>query len=131
MKKAFTLLEILVVLGIISVIVGVTTVSYSTSQRKARDVERKSDLRVIAQALEQYYSTCGYTYPATITVGGSIACPLPARTYMTDVPGDPSNGTTYRYTHPDGTNGTFSLCLPNTPPLETESTATYCVVNQQ
>lgn len=130
-NKGFTLLEILVVLGIISLIVAVTTVSFSTSQKKARDVRRKTDLRSIAQALEQYYSTCSFVYPATLTAGGTIACPLPARTYMTNIPSDPSTATAYVYTHPDGTNATFSVCAPNTPPLETESTATYCVINQQ
>ncbi|NCO89124.1 type II secretion system protein, partial [Candidatus Roizmanbacteria bacterium] len=42
LKKAFTLLEILVVIGIISIMVAMGTASYSTAQKKARDAKRKT-----------------------------------------------------------------------------------------
>lgn len=129
-KRGFTLLEMLVVVGIISVIIGVTAVSYSTSQKKARDTKRKTDLRYIAEALEQYYSICQYLYPAAVVGGGNITCAAQAKTTLTNVPKDPLSGVNYVYTHPDGTNNSFSICAPNNPALETEAGA-YCIVNQQ
>jgi prepilin-type N-terminal cleavage/methylation domain-containing protein len=55
-KLSFTLLEMLVVIGIIGILIGIGTVSYSTVQRKARDAKRKQDLKSIQNCLEQYYS---------------------------------------------------------------------------
>ena len=52
----FTLLEILIVIGIIGILIGIGTVSYSTAQRKARDAKRKQDLKAVQNCLEQYYS---------------------------------------------------------------------------
>jgi len=63
-KKGFTLLEMLVVIGIISVLVSIGFVSYSTAQKKARDAKRQSDLKSFQTALEQCYSVNGYTYPS-------------------------------------------------------------------
>jgi len=41
MKRAFTLLEILVVIGIIAILVGLGSVSFSTAQKKARDTKKR------------------------------------------------------------------------------------------
>lgn len=56
LRKGFTLLEMLVVISIIGVLLGVGSVAYSTTQKKARDAKRKSDLKAIQNCLEQYYS---------------------------------------------------------------------------
>jgi prepilin-type N-terminal cleavage/methylation domain-containing protein len=63
-KNAFTLLELLVVIGIIGILVALATVSYSKTQAAGRDSRRKQDLVAIQNALEQYYSAEGYKYPA-------------------------------------------------------------------
>ena len=64
-KNAFTLLELLVVIGIIGILVALATVSYSATQKSGRDSRRKQDLVGIQNALEQYYSdpAHSYTYP--------------------------------------------------------------------
>lgn len=62
-QKGFTLLELLVVIGIIGVMMALATVAYSTTQRSGRDSRRKQDLIAIQNALEQYYSTNGFKYP--------------------------------------------------------------------
>lgn len=62
-NKAFTLLELLVVIGIIGVMMALATVAYSTTQRSGRDSRRKQDLIAIQNALEQYYSANGFAYP--------------------------------------------------------------------
>ncbi|MDO8498063.1 MAG: type II secretion system protein [bacterium] len=141
MKKiysiGFTLLELLVVIGIIGVLLGLGSVSYSTGQKKARDTRRKSDLSVLQNTFEQYYSVCGFTYPTP--TGGlnpasvSIFCPNPTTGIMPTLPADPRSGAAYVLTT---TGTTYSICVPTpvsggTKPLETETVTTYCVSNQQ
>ncbi len=78
-RGAFTLLEMLVVIGIISIMLGVASVSYSTAQKKARDAKRKTDLHAMQNALEQCYAVNSSSYPI-ITGGGSTSiaedCPV-------------------------------------------------------
>lgn len=132
--RAFTLLEILVVIGIIAILVSLGAVSYSTAQKKSRDAKRKSDLKAIQNALEQYYSICGYVYPTPDTgnkVPTSIGCASPSTTFMSLVPTDPKTGVAYDMTQTATSD--YSICT--TPvagkALETESLTTYCITNQQ
>src|SRR3989344_2943745 len=60
--KAFSLVELLVVITIISIMLAAGTVSYTLAQKKGRDGKRKSDLKAIQQSLEQYFQANGY-YP--------------------------------------------------------------------
>ena len=75
MKKSFTLLEMLIVLGIIATILSVHSVSFSTTQKKSRDAKRKGDIKAIQSGLEQYYSACSYTYPTgALPTGTAVGC---------------------------------------------------------
>lgn len=95
-KNGFTLLELLVVIGIIGILVALATVSYSATQKGARDSKRKQDLIAIQNALEQYYSATSYKYPNS---GSSCS---PAVSYMSNAwPKDP-DGTAYSESCPDG-----------------------------
>jgi len=126
-NKGFSLLELLVVIGVISVMLAIAVSSYSTTQKKARDARRMSDLKTIQQAAEQYYSICGYSYP-NFTSGASyaITCSDPAQTILPTekLPLDPKNLNPYTC---DGTcdDTHFTLCA--TPELG----GTMCVSNQQ
>lgn len=64
LSKAFTLLELLVVIGIISVLLSLGAITYSTAQKKARDAKRKGDLQSMQKFLEQCYSINSYAYPS-------------------------------------------------------------------
>jgi prepilin-type N-terminal cleavage/methylation domain-containing protein len=55
-NRGFTLIELLVVIAIISILAGVIGSTFSSSQRRGRDAQRKSDLQNIAHALELYYN---------------------------------------------------------------------------
>lgn len=108
--KGYTLLELLVVIAVIAIIATVGIVSYSGTQKKARDAKRRSDLRTISNALEQYYAICGSVYPAPATpttMYTSIVCASPAQTILATVPRDP-NGTAYTCTGCTATGYTIS-----------------------
>lgn len=63
-NKGFTLLELLVVIGIIAVLVGTLSVSYSAAQKRGRDSRRRSDMKAVQESLEQYYVENSYAYPS-------------------------------------------------------------------
>ncbi len=99
-KKGFTLLEILVVIGIITVLMSLGAASYTTAQKKARDARKKGDLKTIQSAMEQYYSVCGYKYPTPDTgkVPSSIVCLSPSRSILSSTPLSPSDASRYNMT---------------------------------
>ncbi|MFZ2206864.1 MAG: type II secretion system protein [Microgenomates group bacterium] len=126
MKKAFTLLEMLIVLGIIAVILSVLTVSYATAQKKSRDAKRRGDLKGVQNALEQYYSACGYQYPNGSSLNPPVTCAAAVGVnFLPTMPADPKTGVSYSYSS-DGT--TFSLCTTS---IESDVITGYCVANQQ
>lgn len=76
-KRAFTLIELLVVISIIGVLIGIATVSFTGSQKKARDARRKSDLKYYQSALEFYANKKGGYYPVfstTVQASGLQLC---------------------------------------------------------
>lgn len=75
MKKAFTLVELLVVIAIMSILTVITVSQFQTAKKKANDVARKGDLNAVAKALQMYYADYGKMPDADaigrIVVGGS------------------------------------------------------------
>lgn len=94
-STGFTLLEMLVVIGIIAILVTLGFSSYSTVQKSARDAKRKSDLEQIRAALEMY-STNNNTYP--VGAWDNLSSLISPVTYLQSLPADPKNPTyTYYY----------------------------------
>lgn len=58
----FTLVELLVVVGIIALLVGVVAIGSGAARQQSRDAKRKADLQSIAGALELYRLT-NHQYP--------------------------------------------------------------------
>ena len=54
MNKAFTLLELLVVIGVIGLLAALSLPNFMSARQRARDAQRKSDLIQIQKALELY-----------------------------------------------------------------------------
>ena len=85
----FTLIELLVVISIIGILAAMVTVSFTSSQKQARDAKRKSDLKFYQSALEvdankydgSYMSWSGSSYVASTTLCTSLA--------LTNCPEDP------------------------------------------
>ncbi len=106
-KRGFTLLELLVVISIIAILIGLSSVSYTTAQKKSRNSKRRGDMKAVQNGFEQYYSmNQGYIANCT-TMASSLPQGLPV---------DPKNVAPYTYSFscPD----TVSYCVCSN--LETE-----------
>lgn len=126
-KKGFTLLEMLVVIGIIAILVSLGFASYSTVQKKARDAKRQGDLKAAQQTLEQCYSVNSFQYPIISGSPGTITatCPAP-NTSITFTLTDPIDSGTYRYTVTSTTTSDYTITA------DIESSLTdFSVSNQQ
>lgn len=119
-QRAFTLIEILLAIGIIAVLATVVVVSLDPISRfrDARDARRLSDIQSILSAVHQYVIDNQGTFPAgvdtterqigTASSGCSISgeCSVSSGNcvdlsstldrYLKDIPYDPSNGSTAR-----------------------------------
>lgn len=114
----FTLIELLVVISIIAILITVIVATFGTTQKKARDSNRKTDLDAIKKALELFKSdTKGAAkYPdsiyASIDGGPNDLLTLEYAKYIKETPTDPSivtvNGGQYIYTPNDGSGGACS-----------------------
>lgn len=107
--RGFTLMELLITMGIIVLLMGVGVVSYTQTNKKARDSKRKADIESIRSALELYRTDQGQ-YPTLTVDPGRGNCIDPSQTsiisgavtYIATLPTDPTdNGTNsscYTYT---------------------------------
>lgn len=59
-KRAFTLIEMLIVISIISIITVFILVSVRSSQSRSRDTSRATDLGVLNNAIQMYYRETGH-----------------------------------------------------------------------
>lgn len=120
-RKGFTLIEILIVVGIIGLLASIVLVGLAPAQRRGRDARRLADLKQVQNALELYYNKCGY-YPGTAQLDTPCASNPAAISSWSDltsaltgsslgvnqIPNDPSAGGTYYYATNSG-NTAYTL----------------------
>lgn len=98
-EQGFTLLELLIVIVIIGILAVIIVPGLASGPKRARDAQRKADLRSIKNALETYYNDNGH-YPTaaeyTTASGGSSSDVL--ESYLADIPTDPNDDSAYTYT---------------------------------
>jgi prepilin-type N-terminal cleavage/methylation domain-containing protein len=101
-RRAFTLIELLIVVAIIAILASIAMVNYSQATVRAKSSALKNDLRITATALEAYVTDNGH-YPPSAGVGeyynefGYFTEPVSARmiplttpiAYVSSVPVDP------------------------------------------
>ncbi len=118
-EGGFTLIELLVVISIISVLTALSLPNFVASRQRARDTQRKSDVRQLQKALELYkqdQSPVAYPLDATWV---SITCASPWTVsgiiYMNKFPCDPLSALRYSYTRnpSDSTRYTLYACVEN------------------
>lgn len=110
-SKGFSLIELLIAISIIAILSALGLSVYQAVYKSARDAQRKSDLKMIQSALEQYRSD-QMSYPSQITFGSSIV--VDSKTYLSKVPNDPKMSPNYLYQlQPSGCTGNSctSYCL--------------------
>lgn len=129
-KNAFTLIELLVVISIIGILTSLVMSNMNSARERARDTQRKSDLRNIQTALRLYYNDKG-RYPCSDTsyqiraCGTQAACAdvtaclwgnewaVGTTVYMNKLPNGPLPDEKYQYTYIDDDSYTLSACLEN------------------
>ena len=70
MKKGFTLIEMLVVIGIIAILMGVGMAAYSAATRKAQETRAREVVSNVATALESIYQREG-SFPRRVLAQGA------------------------------------------------------------
>ena len=122
----FTLIELLVVISIIGILATLLLANYSATRERARDAQRKSDLRNIQTALRMFYNDFN-RYPSSSS-GQIVGCGTRGDTvcgwgktfsagstnvvYMNILPKDPQSNRSYNYVAAGG-EYTLSACLEN------------------
>jgi general secretion pathway protein G len=111
-QAGFTLIELLVVLAIIGVLAVLILTNLATARAKARDAQRKSDVKHLGDAVEMWAEDNGATYPdADGNAGTTSVLAIPTSVlqatvvadgkYIKKMPADPQTGKNYLY----GSNG--------------------------
>ena len=92
-NRAFTLVELMIVIAIIALLTGLMMANFSTSKGKSRDGQRISDLAQIQIALGLYFDRCGQ-FPNSIAnppSGTNNGCPsgINLGSYISKIPTPP------------------------------------------
>lgn len=98
---SFTLIEILMVFGILSLIVGFVIFRFPASSERARDTKRQSDLKSYQGALELYAMKNSGLYPTSAAQNITNLCTTLGMSGATCA-SDPSGGTYYYETDSAG-----------------------------
>jgi general secretion pathway protein G len=113
MRKAFTLIELLVVIAIIGSLSALFLPNFMAARERARDSQRKSDLKQIQKAFELYKQDQTPTIlPATLPTSNvcwSSSADCTGNIYMNQFPGDP-NRTPNNYYYVNNGDLTYTLC---------------------
>lgn len=130
-KKAFTLVEILVVVFIISLLGGLLMISLSKSKSKGGDLKIINDINQIQSALENYKNIEG-SYPEQLNLGEALIGPNTGVIFMSKVPSEKfvRDGNCHydNYEYIILNNGSYALnfCLRNN--IENLSLGENCLV---
>lgn len=117
-EKGFTLVELLVVVVVLAVLAAIVLPKFMDSGKRSKESAQKSDLKIIQNAVQLFYTDTGY-YPAALddltqadgstvkVYDGSADIALATTTdyhgpYLQEVPNDPVKNVAFTYTKADG-----------------------------
>ena len=110
----FTLIELLVVISLIGILATLVMANLNAGRGRARDAQRKSDLRQISTALRLYYNdNSAYPVAGYFDSLWGIKWEEDTTVYMQVIPDDPLPSQGYRYEYVDSDNYILSACLEN------------------
>jgi len=131
--KAFTFIELMLVIAIMGVLAALLTGNFMTSLKKGRDASRKADLALVQRGLEMYYEDNHVYPPSPLPFGGKLCHPKGCDTkiYIQKVPSDPVIGwATYEYkVSASGDAYKLFACLENNQQVLTYTTLKDAPVN--
>ena len=114
-KKGFTLIEVLIVIGVIAILAAIVIIAINPARQfaQARNTQRRSDVLAILNAVHQRFTdnkgsfaegtTCDAlpaaesTITSTVAVGNVDLCDCLVSTYLAEMPFDPTD-TSAEYT---------------------------------
>jgi len=147
-NQGFTLLELLIVIVIIGILAVIIVPGLASGPQRARDAQRKADMRSIKNALETYYNdqTAGGKYPNIVSTVGitddytafncNAACTagtdlkgVLVTSYLPSMPTDAKNSGVFKYEYAQkdttATSAIVMACLENLKDTAVGATAGY------
>jgi type II secretion system protein G len=110
-QQGFTLLELLIVIVIIGILALIIVPGLASGPKRARDAQRKSDMRAVKNALETYYNDNNVYPPGNY---GGLGTYL-VNAYIPSMPSDPKTGNSgYEYAPTSGCDNSGTNCVSYT-----------------
>lgn len=122
-KKGFTLIELLVAIAIIGILSALILTNLQDARARARDIQRKSDLKQLKTSLRMYYNdyqeypgeSSRQIYaclpPVLKAWGNAFSCGTTV--YMKKLPEDPLSTQSYEYDNINDDSYYLYACLEN------------------
>lgn len=117
-KRAFTLIEILVVIAVVGILLAIVFYGFGSAKSKARDAQRKADLQSLKTAIETSFAepvdgvkSAKQYFVATTPIDASSLTWLIGKGYIVSIPKDPLTGSSYKYMT-DSTGKNYAVFAP-------------------
>jgi type II secretion system protein G len=109
-QKGFTLIELMIVVGIIGILAAIAIPLFANVQGRARVAKAQADLRALASAVSMFQAHVG-TLPVNLdglTVSTNNPAGQPGGPFLASIPAAPGGWLAYTYT-PNAAAGAFTL----------------------